>query len=74
MRMGTVVKKMMCWDYKQCGRDKDMSCPAFTLSAGRICWKVAGTMCGGQVQGTSAQKYGDCEKCDFYKKVKDGEI
>lgn len=72
--MKTSVKKMQCWEYKQCGRDKDMSCPAFTESAGRLCWKFAGTMCGDKAQGTSAQKLGDCQKCDFYIKVKAKEI
>jgi hypothetical protein len=37
--------------------------------AGRACWLVAGTMCGGKVQGTFAQKYGNCEQCDFFKAV-----
>jgi hypothetical protein len=36
-------------------------------NAGRDCWKVAGTMCDGKVQGTSADKMKDCENCDFYK-------
>ena len=31
---------------------------------GRICWAVAGTFCEGKVQGTFAQKYADCRKCD----------
>jgi hypothetical protein len=39
-------------------------------NAGRACWLVAGTMCGGKVQGTFAQKYGNCEKCDFFKAVR----
>jgi hypothetical protein len=39
-------------------------------NAGRACWLVAGTMCGGKVQGTFAQKYGNCEKCDFFKSVR----
>ncbi len=39
-------------------------------NAGRACWVVAGTFCGGQVQGTFAQKYKNCEKCDFYQLVK----
>jgi len=34
--------------------------------AGRVCWVVAGTMCGGDVQGSFAQKYESCEQCDFY--------
>ena len=38
-------------------------------NAGRACWIVAGTMCGGTVQGTFAKKFDSCEKCDFYKAV-----
>lgn len=39
-------------------------------NAGRACWVVAGTMCGGKVQGTFAHKYENCETCDFFKAVK----
>lgn len=37
--------------------------------AGRICWAVAGTFCGGSVQGTFAEKRSSCMNCGFYKKV-----
>jgi hypothetical protein len=40
---------------------------------GRACWVVAGTLCGGAEQGTFAHKYHNCEKCDFYKTVKQEE-
>ncbi len=39
-------------------------------NAGRACWVLAGTLCGGQVQGTFANKYKNCEICDFYKTVR----
>ena len=39
-------------------------------NAGRSCWVMAGTLCKGEVQGTFAQKYKNCEICDFYKLVK----
>jgi hypothetical protein len=42
--------------------------------AGRACWVVAGTLCGGQVQGSFAQKFKECEKCDFYLRVRDEEF
>lgn len=42
-------------------------------NAGRACWVVAGTMCGGTVQGTFAQKYENCTNCDFFKQVKEEE-
>jgi hypothetical protein len=38
--------------------------------AGRACWVVAGTFCGGEVQGTFAKKLHDCQKCDFYEQVR----
>lgn len=64
-------QKITCWEYKQCCRDKDATtkCPAYP-SFGRICWAVAGTFCEGKVQGTFAQKYEDCRKCDFYQMLK----
>jgi hypothetical protein len=38
--------------------------------AGRYCWKIAGTLCGGVVQGTYATKLKNCVSCEFYKMVK----
>ena len=42
-------------------------------NGGRSCWAVAGTLCGGQVQGTFASKVGNCMKCDFYQLVRQEE-
>ncbi len=39
-------------------------------SAGRICWKIAGTMCDfSEIHGTFAMRLKNCEECEFYKKV-----
>ncbi len=38
-------------------------------NGGRICWAVAGTLCGGTVQGEFAAKMDNCIKCDFYHQV-----
>jgi serine/threonine-protein kinase len=35
-------------------------------NAGRICWTVAGTFCGGRVQGSAARKRLTCLHCDFF--------
>lgn len=40
---------------------------------GRACWAVSGTLCGGKVQGTFAQKRVSCMTCDFFMKVRDEE-
>ena len=42
-------------------------------NGGRICWAVTGTFCGGQVQGTFAQKQLSCLVCDFFIKTKEEE-
>ena len=38
-------------------------------NAGRICWAIGGTLCGGEVQGTFAAKRTNCKACDFFRKV-----
>ena len=58
-------------------------CPVYTLTesdgrnggrnGGRYCWKVAGTFCGGKVQGTWAMKMSSCVKCDFFQHLKEQE-
>ncbi len=38
------------------------------INGGRVCWAVTGTLCGGKVQGTFAQKFATClAECDFLK-------
>lgn len=44
------------------------------LNGGRACWAIAGTMCGGKVQGTYAEKEKNCLVCDFYKAVQKDEF
>ena len=39
-------------------------------NGGRVCWAVTGTLCGGKVQGTFAQKRLSCMSCEFFKQVK----
>jgi len=58
-------------------------CPAATAetydrvnrgkNAGRYCWRVAGTLCDGEVQGTFSVKYRDCLKCEFFELVRQEE-
>jgi len=66
-------KQLNCWEFKKCGREHDGVnaealgvCPAWP-DYGRLCARVAGTLCGGKVQGTFAQKLGNCMQCEFYK-------
>jgi hypothetical protein len=55
-------------------------CPASTdtsfhkvhdgMNGGRACWVIAGTFCGGAIQGSEAQKQHNCWRCDFFQHVK----
>jgi hypothetical protein len=38
-------------------------------NAGRACWAIAGSLCGGKVQGTFAEKLHNCWRCEFMKAV-----
>ncbi len=38
-------------------------------NAGRACWAIAGTLCGGTVQGTFATKLANCLQCEFFQQV-----
>ena len=38
-------------------------------NAGRLCWAVAGTFCGGEVQGSFVEKRRSCMDCDFFQHV-----
>ena len=59
-------------------------CPAATTqtrdgihegtNAGRYCWAVSGTLCGGEVQGLYARKMLNCAtRCPFYRLVREQE-
>ncbi|MHB1389746.1 MAG: ATP-binding protein [Thermoleophilia bacterium] len=54
---------VQCWEVKNCSYAE---CPSYE-SRNLRCWQVAGTHCGGEVQGVFAQKFGKCEQCDVYK-------
>lgn len=54
-----------CWEENKCDNTQ---CPAYQNKCGR-CWIIAGTMCGGEVLGEFAKKYGTCQKCEIYQRV-----
>lgn len=64
--MASMVKDInpKCWEEKKCN---ETGCPAYKNECGR-CWLIAGTMCGGEVQGIFAKKYVSCKNCDIYQK------
>jgi len=80
-------KKLNCWQFKNCNRIFNKStesvCPVMLAvehdgknggtNGGRICWQVAGSFCGGKMQGAFVQKLDTCLKCDFARYVFDKE-
>jgi hypothetical protein len=63
-----------CWAVKNCGRQKGGpkeselgECVCSQERLGHSCWVLPGTLCGGVVQGTEAQKEAVCKICSVYK-------
>lgn len=57
--------ELRCWEIKKCA---SIQCPAYENECGR-CWLIAGTMCGGEVQGNFAKKYRSCLDCEVYQEA-----
>lgn len=76
-------RKLNCWEYTKCGRGPNDSgagtCPVAAetsadginggVNGGRSCWTIAGTFCGGRLQGTLAAKVDTCLRCEFCQSV-----
>ncbi|MGD0897415.1 MAG: PAS domain S-box protein [Thermoguttaceae bacterium] len=56
-----------CWEAKKCD---NTACPSYRNHKDLRCWQVAGTFCGGTVQGSFAQKLGDCSLCEVYRRAR----
>ena len=63
-----------CWEIMKCERHVGGSktqelgvCVAAREGLGHSCWAIAGTLCGGRVQGSVAKKENNCISCDVYK-------
>lgn len=66
------MSEKRCWEFHKCGVEQ--KCPAYP-DQGRECWKVTGTLCRGQVQGTAEQKKLDCVTlCQFMEGVLGGKV
>jgi PAS domain S-box-containing protein len=56
-----------CWEAKKCD---NTACPSYRNHKNLRCWEVAGTTCGGKVQGKFVQKLGDCSLCEVYRRAR----
>ena len=66
-------KLLNCWEILLCGREVGGEnahelgvCPAAEQDFGHSCWAIAGTLCGGEIQGSTAIKQNDCMMCKVY--------
>ena len=66
-------RSLSCWEFMKCGREgngtkaSEMGVCAAYPNHGYSCASVAGTLCGGKIQGSISQKIGNCRKCAFFK-------
>ena len=79
--------KKNCWEVKECERCSTAAgndaCPVCKedrlngthggLNAGRACWTISHTKCGGTTQGGFGSKFRNCKECDFYNMVREEE-
>ncbi len=70
-----MARLLNCWEILKCGREyggEKVSelgeCVASKTRCGHCCWAIAGTLCGGVVQGTFAEKGADCMQCEVFKR------
>ncbi len=66
--------EVQCWEYMKCGHELEKTCPVVLLDAGRMCWDISSTLCGGKRQGESFSKFHLCKECEFFIKLNRGEI
>jgi len=74
VKNGKKLSVVNCWDFYHCPRERQLVCPAFQQDAGRSCWSLDGTLCGGEERGVNAKQFGSCAVCDFYRQVRAGEM
>ena len=63
-------KTLQHWVYARPSTDSRLHGVHDGKNGGRACWVIAGTLCGGTVQGTFGTKYKTCEQCDFYQNTR----
>ncbi len=63
-----------CWEIRECGREAGGAkvaelgeCIASVEKLGHSCWAIAGTLCGGVVQGSVKDKHGNCLICEVHR-------
>jgi hypothetical protein len=47
--------------------DRSLNGLNYGINGGRICFAIAGSFCGSEVQCLFAKELGSCTECEFYK-------
>jgi len=55
-----------CWEFMKCPPKVSETCPAVSTHHETSCWRVRGTLCRGERQGSFADKLDECKKCGYY--------
>ena len=58
-----------CWVVKKCPKKRRIQCPAREFQAGRFCWFITGTICGGENQTNWEEKMKICRSCEIFQSV-----
>ena len=53
-----------CWVINGCPHERRERCPAWEFQAGRLCWFINGTICGGAVYKSWHEKMELCRQCE----------
>jgi len=68
-RRGASLRKLVCWKEKKCALDCRKQCIAYRSRQGHLCWFLTGTFCSGKPAKTWAEKWRQCSRCSFMKKL-----
>ena len=60
-----------CWELMKC---TNTACRSYRDPVNLRCWEVAGTLCGGKVQGSFAQKLENCSLCEVYQRARSNPV
>jgi len=68
-RRGNKKPDKPCWAIKKCPQALKKQCPAWEFQAGKLCWFINGTICGGVVHKKWQDKIEVCRKCKVFIEV-----
>jgi len=70
----TRKKNKACWTLKKCPPRIKSNCPAWEFDAGKYCWFINGTFCGGTSHANWEEKMKTCRSCEVFKSHINGNL